>query len=242
VKGFVADAKARMEKGDFEGARTSISNAFELDPSNAEVNSLRNAIDAKLGGRAGSVADVASQQADRDRVRRTEARLEVENKLIESKRLKESGDVSGAIRALQDAELILRWNPYLGGTTESGTTEANLREQIAQLQGEKASAERNVAAEREKRAAEEKRERETEERQKTQNPVQRFLQQANDAFHAENNARRRPSATKRSSSSRRTRTPRSCATSRSRPSTKPSSTASGPTSRTIARSSTRSTR
>jgi len=185
VKGFVADARARMEKGDFEGARTSISNAFELDPSNAEVNTLRNAIDAKLGGRAGSVADVASQQADRDRVRRTEARLEVENKLIESKRLKESGDVSGAIRALQDAELILRWNPYLGGTTESGTTEANLREQIAQLQGEKASAERNVAAEREKRAAEEKRERETEERQRTQNLVARFLQQANDAFYAE---------------------------------------------------------
>jgi type II secretory pathway component GspD/PulD (secretin)/tetratricopeptide (TPR) repeat protein len=185
VQGFVADAKARMEKGDFEGARTSISNAFELDPSNAEVNTLRSAIDAKLGGREGAVADVTRQQADLDRVRRTQARLEVENKLVESQRLEEAQDLSGAIRALQDAELILRWNPYLGGSTESGTTEASLRERIAKLQSQKASYERTVSAEREKRAAEEKRERETEERQKTQNLVTRFLQQANDAFYAE---------------------------------------------------------
>jgi hypothetical protein len=105
----------------------------------------------------------------------------VENKLIESKRLR-VGDVSG-IRALR-TPVILRWN-HLGGTTESGTTEARLRERIAKLQGQKASYERNVAAEREKRAAEEKRERETEERQKTQNLVTRFMQQANDAFYAE---------------------------------------------------------
>ncbi len=185
VTGFVADAKARMEKGDWEGARTSISHAFELDLSNAEVNSLRNAIDAKLGNRGGNVADVARQQEDLDRVRVTEARLEVENKLIESKRLKDGGDLAGAIRSLQDAELILRWNPYLGGSTESGTTEKSIHDQITQLQGEKASTERNVSAEREKRAAEEKREREGEERQRTQSLVTRFLNQANDAFYAE---------------------------------------------------------
>src|SRR5262249_17525189 len=120
VQGFVADAKARMDKGDWEGARTSISHAFEIDPSNQEVNALRNAIDAKLGNRSATGADAARQQEDLDRVRRTEARLEVENKQIESKRLKDSGDLAGAIRALQDAELILRWNPYLGGSTESG--------------------------------------------------------------------------------------------------------------------------
>lgn len=185
VAGFVADAKTRMSSGDLEGARTSLSHAYEIDPSNAEVKTLLDSVDTQLGKKSGNVGDVVRAQADRDRVRGVEARLQVEDKIAESKRLKETGDLAGSIRALQDAELILRWNPYLGGTTDSGVTAASLHQQILELQASRDSAERDVAAERERRAAAEKKEQEDEERAKTQNRIQRFLAQANDAFYAE---------------------------------------------------------
>jgi type II secretory pathway component GspD/PulD (secretin) len=185
VAGFVADAKTRIAAGDLAGARTSLSHAFEIDPSNPDVKAMLDNVDRQLGNKSGTVGDVVSGQADRDRVRRVEARLEVDDKMAESKRLKETGDLPGAIRALQDAELILRWNPYLGGTTDSGVTEASLHKQILELQASRDAAERDVAAAREKRAAAEKKEREDDERNLTQNRINRFLAQANDAFYAE---------------------------------------------------------
>src|SRR5688572_14211363 len=185
VQGFIDSARGALERGDAQAAREALLNAYELDPSNAQVKSMLDRVEQELGASSSTIGDVARAAADQERVRRAQARLEVENRVAESKRAQAAGDMDGAIRALQDAELILRWNPYLGGATESGISEQSLRQQIEQLTAERASRERDLLAEREQRALMEKAEREREERERSQNLVNRFLRQANDAFYAE---------------------------------------------------------
>jgi general secretion pathway protein D len=185
VEGFLANARSAMEKSDWDAAHSALVDAYEIDPGNEEVKLLLDRVEVQMGRRPGSVADVARAAQDQERVRRAQARLEVENKVTEAERARAAGDLDGAIRALQDAELILRWNPYLGGVTESGTTEAGLRQRIDELTAQRATRERDIAAAREQRAAAERVEREREERERSQNLVNRFLRQANDAFYAE---------------------------------------------------------
>ncbi|MBL8841597.1 MAG: hypothetical protein JNL90_08730 [Planctomycetes bacterium] len=185
VQGYLDNAKAALGRGDAEAAHAALLDAYEMDPGNTEIRNLLDSVSVQLGKRASTVGDVARAAADQDRVRRQQARLEVENKLVESEKRRGQGDYEAAIRALQDAELILRWNPYLGGTTDMGVTEASLRERIAELTAARATQERDIAAEREQRALAEKSAREAEERERAQNLVNRFLRQANDAFYAE---------------------------------------------------------
>jgi general secretion pathway protein D len=185
VESYLADAQAKRSRGDVEGAHQALLDAYEMDPGNEAVRTLLSASSVELGKRPATVGDVARGAADRDRVRRVAARLEVEDKVTTSSRHEATGDFDGAIRALQDAELVLRWNPYLAGTTDTGVTEAQLKSRIAELMAKKAAQERDIAAERDQRAMAEKSEREREERERAQNLVNRFLRQANDAFYAE---------------------------------------------------------
>ncbi len=185
VESYLADAQAKRSRGDVAGAHQALLEAYEMDPGNQDVRTLLDALSVELGKRPATVGDVARGAADRDRVRRISARLEVEDKITQSSRHEAAKDFDGAIRALQDAELVLRWNPYLGGTTDTGVTEAQLKERIAALTMRKAAQERDIAAERDQRAMAEKAEREREERERAQNLVNRFLRQANDAFYAE---------------------------------------------------------
>lgn len=185
VQSFVDDARAKLSRGDVEGAHQALLDAYEMDPGNRDVKGLLDAVGVELGKRPSTVGDVARAAADRDRVRRIEARLTIEDKITLSNRYAADSDYDNAIRALQDAELVLRWNPYLGGTTDSGVTEAQLKAMIADLSAKKASQEREIAATRDQRALAEKAEREREERERAQNLVNRFLRQANDAFYAE---------------------------------------------------------
>ncbi len=185
VEGFMSNAQAALEKGDLETARSALLDAYEMDPGDSRVKELLDRVEVQLGRKSTTVGDVARATADQERVRRVQARLEVDDKVTESERARAAGDLDGAIRALQDAELVLRWNPYLGGATESGITEQGLHDRIAELMAAKASQERDVAAAREQRALVEKEEREREERERAQNLVNRFLRQANDAFYAE---------------------------------------------------------
>lgn len=185
VQGYLDSARAAIARGDSEAAHSALLDAFELDPGNSEVKNLLDAVAVDLGKRQGTVGDVARAAADQDRVRRAQARLEVENKILAAENARAQKDFDGAIRSLQDAELILRWNPYLAGATDMGVTEQSLRERIEALSRERAAQQRDVAAEREQRALLEKSARETEERERAQNLVHRFLRQANDAFYAE---------------------------------------------------------
>jgi general secretion pathway protein D len=185
VDSFVADAKAALSRGDLQSAHEQLLNAYELDPANGDVRALLDSVNLQMGKRPSTVGDVAQQAADQDRVRRIQARLEVDNKVAQSDRMRESGDLDGAIRAMQDALLVLRWNPYLGGSTESGHTEQSLQLRIDSLTAARAARDRDVAAAREQHALEEKTAREREERERSQNLVARFLRQANDAFLGE---------------------------------------------------------
>jgi len=185
VQGFLENARAALERGDAAAAHEALVDAYEIDPGNATVRTMLERVEQELGKRTSTVGDVARAAADQERVRRVAARLEVENKVTESARHQAAGDLDAAIRSLQDAELVLRWNPYLGGATETGITEQGLRTQIAALQQQKSTRERDIAAQREQRALLEKAEREREERERAQNLVNRFLRQANDAFYAE---------------------------------------------------------
>jgi len=185
AKNFLDDARKKLAQGDMEGAHAALLDAYELQPGNQDVKNLLDSVSGELGKRPSSVGDVARAAAEGERVRRTQARVAVEDKIARSDRFREEGDFDNAIRSLQDAEVILRWNPYLGGATEMGVTEAQVRERIDALVAAKAAHDRDLLAEREQRAMAEKAEREREERERAQNLVNRFLRQANDSFYAE---------------------------------------------------------
>lgn len=185
AKGFLDDARKKLAQGDMEGAHAALLDAYELSPGNQDVKNLLDSVSGELGKRPSSVGDVARAAADGEKVRRGQARVAVEDKIARSDQFREQGDYDNAIRSLQDAEVILRWNPYLGGATEMGVTENQLRERIEALVAAKAAHDRDLLAEREQRAMAEKAEREREERERAQNLVNRFLRQANDSFYAE---------------------------------------------------------
>src|SRR5262245_32951362 len=102
VNGFVDEAKAALSRGDAAAAHTALVNAYELDPTNEQVKTMLDSVDQQLGNRSSTVGDVARAAAEQNRVRIAQARLEVENKITESDRLRQEGDLDGAIRALQD--------------------------------------------------------------------------------------------------------------------------------------------
>lgn len=185
VEGFLGNARAAMERGEMETARTQLSHAFELDPGNQTVRDLLQQVSLQLGESAGSVAEIRRGAEDLARVRRTQARLEVEDKLTQSDRQRAAGDLDGAIRSLEDALLVLRWNPYLAGATETGLTEQSLKERIEALRRERAASERQLNEQRQRLALEEQAEREREEQERAHNQVKTFLLKANDAFFNE---------------------------------------------------------
>jgi type II secretory pathway component GspD/PulD (secretin) len=186
VGGMLNKAETALANGDLEAARDWLSHAFEVDPADEQVRALLDRVSAQLGERPASVRDVARRAEDLDNVRRAQARMELERKVAEANQLRDSGDLDNALRALEDAALILRWNPYLvNATEETGLSLTDLQGRIGELRDERDAVERERTMERERRALAEKSEREREERERVENTIERFLNKANDAFYRE---------------------------------------------------------
>jgi len=186
VASFVDETKQAMQIGDLEKAYTAVSHAIELDPGNPEVMNLHEMVSLQLGRREATVGEIRRSAEDVQRVRSAQARLEVENKRVESRRLADQGDLDGAIRALEDAQNILRWHPYvIGPSDEAGNTEKTIHEEIEALRRQRVDLENNRRAELERIALSEKAEREKEEQQRTQNLLVQLMRKANESFHIE---------------------------------------------------------
>ena len=184
--GLLSEAKAHLENSDLQAARELLLQAYELQPSNVEVQNLLDRVAIQLGEHSAAIGEVSRSAMQMEEVRRQQARLEVETKVTEADRAAEAGDLDGAIRSLEDAALVLRWNPYItSGADDMGLTEENLRGRIAELRGRRDAEARALREEQERRALAERQEAEREERNRLQNTIERLLRQANDSFYVE---------------------------------------------------------
>lgn len=113
VNKFIEDGKALIEQNELEKAYEQFAHALELAPDNAEAQDLFNRVGSLLGKRDATIYDISSQASDRMVVRRAMNRMKAEELVNNAKLMMEQGDYDAAIRDLEDALLIVRWNPYL---------------------------------------------------------------------------------------------------------------------------------
>ncbi len=183
VEGFLDNARNALERGEIEAAHAALLHAFEMDPDNEEVQDMLDRVSVQRG-EGGVTGATGRSAAELNQVRRAQAALEVERRVDESRRLREAGDLDGAVQALEDALLIVRWNPYLGAD-RAGHDVSSLEDRLQRLRIEQERQRRQRLAQREQRALAEKEEREQEERERIANQIRSFLASANDAFYRE---------------------------------------------------------
>ena len=70
VQGFLDNARAALAEGNLEAAHEALSHAFEIDPSNPEVQTLLESVSIRMGQREGTVGALARDAEDLNRVRR----------------------------------------------------------------------------------------------------------------------------------------------------------------------------
>jgi len=179
VEKFIADGKALLEQNELDESLNQFANALELAPDNLEARELFNRVGGMLGDRAATVHDISSQAADRLTVRRAMNRMKAEELVNKSDYLIEQGNYDEAIRNLEDALLIIRWNPYL----DQGLLEESAV--IGKLDMAKSSAkDREMARDREiqERIFQKQQEKEIEEQEYLSNLIKRLQIDANNAF------------------------------------------------------------
>ncbi|MEW6741122.1 MAG: hypothetical protein AB1486_00035 [Planctomycetota bacterium] len=187
VAEFLRLGREQLERSELKEARESFAGALELDPSNAEARALFDQAGALLGERPETVGAIARAAGEREMVRRAQARIEVERHVREGEMALERNDFDTALRAFENALLIVRWNPHLEESGQATEQEVNAR--LDSAREAKADFERKREEELRTRALEEEKEREQQELARTENRIARFRMLANEAFlqdrHAE---------------------------------------------------------
>ena len=185
VDHYLAEARKQLENGDVDGATVSLRFALEADPSDARVLAMRDRIALQGGQRDATSGEIARSAAEAISANQQMVRAEVDNALLMARRMRENGDLDGAIRETERALMIFRWNPFIqNAQDEMGLTEASLRERVTGLREEKAAADRADAERRARVAAQEQQEREEAERRRQKNQIDTLLRRVNDAFYA----------------------------------------------------------
>ena len=179
VDKFIADGRALLEQNKLEEAYEQLAHALELDPDNDEARDLFNQVGSLLGNQAATVRNISDQARDRTVVRRAMNRIKAEELVKLSDVLMEQGDYDTAIRNLEDALLIVRWNPYL----DEGTLEESAILGKLELSREKKK-DRDLAREREvqDRVFKQKQQQEKEEQEYLADLIKRLQIDANNAF------------------------------------------------------------
>lgn len=117
AKDYLESGKAHFEQGRLEEARRDLARVIELDPANAEAQTLFDRASSLLGYRAGERSEVFASVRDREMVRIQEARFRADNLVVQGKYEMEKGDYDSAIRSFEDAASILEWFPHELDTT-----------------------------------------------------------------------------------------------------------------------------
>ena len=180
---YLASADAKAAAADLEGALADYATALDFQPSNQAARDGVRRMQAWLGDRYALVPDFMEDEVTREIVRRTQARLEVEDLKRDGDNLRRTGDFEGAMARYRQAELILTYQPAVEDL--SGVSGDELRNIMDGLLREQ---EQYEAEQRERAIAEaeaDRERRETEAREHRVNQLRGLYREAWSAYQRE---------------------------------------------------------
>lgn len=104
------NARALMERGEYEAAREQVELALRFDETNAEATALWLRIAEILGERVAEIGSVRQMAEERNRVQRESLRLEAEEYFRLAQEARERGDYAESIRYFERVRDSIRWS------------------------------------------------------------------------------------------------------------------------------------
>jgi hypothetical protein len=179
---YVAQGDRLLEEGDLEGALAAYSDAIDLMPSNETARAQLRKVRALMGDSFDQVGEYFEDAYQREVVRRTQTRLEVEQLTLDGDNYLRAGDYDKAIESYRRAETILRYNPMIATQTlDERIVSQKLASTVALAEEQRSREEESQEAE--ARRAREAREEES--RDYRENKLRTLYAEANNAFRRE---------------------------------------------------------
>jgi len=179
VDKFVNDGKALLDQNKLEEAYTCFAHALELAPANEQARDLFNQVGSLLGKRGETIHDISSEARDRMVVRRAQNRIKAEDLVNHANVMMDQSDYVAAIRDLEDALLIVRWNPYLD---QAELSESAILGSLELARSKEKARDLERQTELQNRILKKQREKELEEQNYLSNLIDRLRKDANNAF------------------------------------------------------------
>lgn len=182
---YVETGDALLARGDLRGALEAFSDALEIQPSNDAARGGMRRVQALLGDRYAEAADFFEDAAQRERVRRAQARMAARQALVEGDQARRGGDLERALLRYREAELILKNHPLIA---EESLDERLVAERIRSTvaEAEDARARQLTASRAEAEAVRAKAEADA--RKSREDYLRRLYAEANTAFSNQNYA------------------------------------------------------
>lgn len=183
VQSFLNSAKNYANDGKYADAYQFVIEALNQDPENKEALTLKHMYGKRLGYRPDEIAQQLDEAEAVANVKIEQARLEIDNKIIQGKRLFNDGEYGKSIPQFKQAKEILKFMPYYSMDTKGKARQIDYLIQRAEEEREKKEEEERI----ERMAAAEKQAlQEEENRLRTQQEKIGYLfRQANSAFQRE---------------------------------------------------------
>lgn len=179
---YVEEGDRLLERGDLEAALTAFSNALDLDPSSQSARGQMRKVESLLGDRYATAGSFLEDAAQREVVRRSQARMAAEDARIRAKNALAQGDFATAVEQYRQAEIILRYNPLIAtDSLDAKIVQGELETAVRMAQEGKAESARKAAAE----ADEVRRRAEEATRQNREDRLRELFDSANSSFLAE---------------------------------------------------------
>lgn len=183
VEEYLRRGEEELSRADLEAALVSFSTALTLDPSSEKARELLTRIEAMMGDRYAESADRLTDAAEREIVRRAQARMAAERAATQGDQALREGDYDAAIQHYREAELILRYHPLIAtDSLDEKIVRGKLEDAVALQQEARRAEERRRAEQAQARA----RAREEAAKRRQENKLITLYSEANDAFLAEN--------------------------------------------------------
>ncbi len=179
---YLQEGDRSLEHGDLEAALTAYSNALDLDPASQAARTQMRKVESLLGDRYATAGSFLEDAAQREIVRRSQARMAAEDARIRAKNALAQGDYATAVEQYRQAEIILRYNPLIAtDSLDARIVKGELETAVRMAEEGKADAARKAAAE----ADEVRRRSEEQARQNREDRLRELFDSANAAFLAE---------------------------------------------------------
>jgi len=170
------------ERADLEGALREYAQAIEVMPSNEAARDKLRQVQSLMGDRYAQAGEFIEDEAQRQEVRRAQARIAAEQHVIDGDNFMRSGDFDRAVESYRRAETVLRYHPLIAtGSLDEQIVGEKIR--TAAQMAEEADSEASRVADQEARQAREARE--SEERRYRENKLRTLYSDAHANFQRE---------------------------------------------------------